>query len=460
MNAQRIKLNLIPGGVPPIVHVSQYDVGRPLEFALYDGVTAANIESGTVIDIRGTKPDKTGFSYPCTYSGNVVSIATREQMTAVSGSFDCELHLVKDAQDIGTANFILEVEPAALHEDTVISESELPAIIEAARNTGLTTEAVQELVASASASAASATAAANSASAAAASETNAADSASAAASSASSASTYASSASTSKIDAERSADSASTSASSASQSATRAQEYAAQALENATGATVFDGSNAGLVPSTNISNGFLNANGQWQEKGWMNNHSFTNRIIEGNTTPSALSKGALFVRRQKSDGEWRLCRAKTAIKADAELSYGNYEETSFQELLSEMQTSFQDGVDTVYNAVVAKGVTPSSSTPSAIATAIGRLLSPYNNIEVLYEKYQTEGYLGQTPRAYKFLIMQGKNCTIDDGTIILNHTYDTDSYNIKVAKNVPANTWLESESYTKKHFQCAIGIIN
>lgn len=159
----------------------------------------------------------------------------------------------------------------------------------------------------------------------------------------------------------------------AAESAQSAARSAQQALENATGANVFDGSDAGLVPSTNISNGFLNANGQWQEKSWMNNHSFANRIINGNTTPSALSKGALFMRRRESDGEWRLCRAKTAIKADAELSFGNYEETSFQELLSEMQTSFQNGVDTIYNACstyMEDSYKPSQSTPSAIATAV------------------------------------------------------------------------------------------
>jgi hypothetical protein len=38
-----------------------------------------------------------------------------------------------------------------------------------------------------------------------------------------------------------------------------------------------------------------------------------------------------------------------------------------------MKSNFQAGVNTVYNAVVAKGVTPASKTPSAIATAIGNL---------------------------------------------------------------------------------------
>ena len=134
MNTQTIVLNLVPGGIPPVVHVSQYDVGRPLAFELYDGLSAATIEAGTVIDIRATKPDGTGFEYACTWNNNVVSIATQAQMTVLSGSIECELHLVKDSQEIGTANFILEVEAAALRGDTDISETDLPDIIDMARS--------------------------------------------------------------------------------------------------------------------------------------------------------------------------------------------------------------------------------------------------------------------------------------------------------------------------------------
>ena len=39
--------------------------------------------------------------------------------------------------------------------------------------------------------------------------------------------------------------------------------------------------------------------------------------------------------------------------------------------ITALQTSFQDGVDTIYNAFVGKGVIPTASTPSALATAVG-----------------------------------------------------------------------------------------
>lgn len=157
MKTQIIKLNLIPGAMPgglrPAINVSQYDVGRPLKFQLYDGKTKAEIEDDTVITVQGTKPDKTGFAYACTWSGNEVTVATQKQMTVCAGKVDCELHLVKGETEIGTANFILEVEPSALSEDTIISASDIPAIIEAARNNQLTDEAIQNAINSATAAA-------------------------------------------------------------------------------------------------------------------------------------------------------------------------------------------------------------------------------------------------------------------------------------------------------------------
>jgi len=39
--------------------------------------------------------------------------------------------------------------------------------------------------------------------------------------------------------------------------------------------------------------------------------------------------------------------------------------------IAQMKVTFQDGVDTIYNSIVAEGVTPTASTPSALATAVG-----------------------------------------------------------------------------------------
>lgn len=156
MNAQKIKLNLVPGGIPPVVHVSQYDEGRPLQFDLYDGMSAASIPNGAVIFIRGTKADQHGFEYMANYSGNVASFSTEKQMTAAAGPAECEIRITKDDTTIGSANFILEVEPSALSDNTDMSGSELPFLEELGR------DYAEQAAASANSAASSATSAATS----------------------------------------------------------------------------------------------------------------------------------------------------------------------------------------------------------------------------------------------------------------------------------------------------------
>lgn len=135
MITQALNLNLIPGQVLPRVNVSQYDSGtRTLQMSLYNGTQAFNVTSGVLGFIQGTKPDRTGFQYSATVTSgsNVVTADITQQMTAVSGDVVTELVLVSGDDQIATVNFIIHVEPAALADDTVISDTELPLIEEAA----------------------------------------------------------------------------------------------------------------------------------------------------------------------------------------------------------------------------------------------------------------------------------------------------------------------------------------
>lgn len=132
MIVQTINLNLIPGGVLPRINVSQYDKGsRTLLFNLYNGNVAYTIPVDATVNIQGTKADKTGFQYACTFSGSVVTADLEQQMTAFPGEVTTELVITLDGDILGTANFIINVEAAALADDTVISDTELPLIQQA-----------------------------------------------------------------------------------------------------------------------------------------------------------------------------------------------------------------------------------------------------------------------------------------------------------------------------------------
>lgn len=203
MITQSTNLNLIPGQVLPHINVSQYDYGsRTLEFKLFNGNQSFSLTSSMTAKISGTKADRHGFEYDATVDTTNQKIVAdlTQQMTAAAGDVTCELIIKKSGERLGTCNFVIAVEKAALGDDTIISDTVLPAII---------TEATAQMEAaaqSASQAATSAQSAATSASRASTSATNAASAATSAANSATSASNSASSAATSAQEAEDSAE--------------------------------------------------------------------------------------------------------------------------------------------------------------------------------------------------------------------------------------------------------------
>ena len=129
---QSVNLNLIPGSVLPVINVSQYDSGRQFQLAVYEGASTYSL-TGKTVEIRGTKPNMHGFAYGTSdgvisVSGNVVTVTTNQQMTAVGGKTMAELRITSGTTVIGTLNFVIAVEPAALADDTIISDTDIPVI--------------------------------------------------------------------------------------------------------------------------------------------------------------------------------------------------------------------------------------------------------------------------------------------------------------------------------------------
>lgn len=160
---QKVKLNLIPQGVPPVVYASQYDIGRQFEFEIYEGDVEYEIPSDTVITVHGIKKDNHSFAYSTNddtskqieFSSSLIMITTTEQMTLVPGDIHCEFVLKKnlDSEDIlGTLNFVIHVEPCPIPEDAATSASDLQAYQDMVNRT-----AASEKAAANSASAADAT---------------------------------------------------------------------------------------------------------------------------------------------------------------------------------------------------------------------------------------------------------------------------------------------------------------
>jgi hypothetical protein len=122
---EQIRLDIIPKGLMPVCHSSQYDKGRVIRLNLVDGLQGYTLTDETVtLNVR--KPDNnivtagvnviSGASY--------VDIVTTEQMTACEGENLCEIVITKGDVKIASLNFKMKVEVDPL-KDGIESESEI-----------------------------------------------------------------------------------------------------------------------------------------------------------------------------------------------------------------------------------------------------------------------------------------------------------------------------------------------
>lgn len=115
-----------------VVNCSQYDsLFRIIQFNLFNGNAVYSIPEGSVVTIRGTKKDNTGFEYECDFYNNVVTFPIQQQITIFPGKVPAELRIVNDGEIIGSWNFLFLVEESPLSDETTISETQLPLLEQA-----------------------------------------------------------------------------------------------------------------------------------------------------------------------------------------------------------------------------------------------------------------------------------------------------------------------------------------
>lgn len=114
-------LDMTPGGFPTVIHRSQYDSDFSIVFTLFARTGTFSIASGTTAKVRGTKTSGTGYSATASIniSAQTVTVTGDQQMTAVPGRNIYEVVLISGTKELCSANFILDVERAALDMDTI-----------------------------------------------------------------------------------------------------------------------------------------------------------------------------------------------------------------------------------------------------------------------------------------------------------------------------------------------------
>ena len=134
MRVQSINLNLIPVGVMPVLHFSQFDrdVDGSIIYMIYNGAVPFDLTDCEAV-LEGTKPDSTVFSYPCTVHNNFLTTPTYSQMTSVLGDYAAEIRISKDGSVVGTLNFTISVEAGGIGSAD-LSDTEIPALLDDIQN--------------------------------------------------------------------------------------------------------------------------------------------------------------------------------------------------------------------------------------------------------------------------------------------------------------------------------------
>ena len=108
---ERIKLNLIPSGVAPVIHVSQYDEGREFACDLFEGANVYTLDGTETLTVQVRKPDGHLVTESVTNtSDSYIVVTTTEQMCAVHGTNLANLKIEKGSVEIASLNFLMEVE--------------------------------------------------------------------------------------------------------------------------------------------------------------------------------------------------------------------------------------------------------------------------------------------------------------------------------------------------------------
>ena len=120
---EQVNINIVPNGIKPICHVSQYDKGRQIRLNLYDGDNRYTLSGTETLELDVKKADGTVYTNEITNTeDNYLIISTAEEMTSAYGENFCNIKITDDTVVIGSLNFILDVEKSPL-DDGVTSSS-------------------------------------------------------------------------------------------------------------------------------------------------------------------------------------------------------------------------------------------------------------------------------------------------------------------------------------------------
>lgn len=119
---QDLVLDVVPGPIPKILHLTEYDENMEVVVTLVRRGQPFQIPTGTTVKIEGTLKGHP-FSEDGTPSGNTVTFMVSKNMTAYSGRAWTKIKLTKDSKPVSTCGFWLDCDRAGVEAVDVIHES-------------------------------------------------------------------------------------------------------------------------------------------------------------------------------------------------------------------------------------------------------------------------------------------------------------------------------------------------
>lgn len=111
---EQLKLNMIPNGVNPVFHASQYDKGRQIRFVLDETLSSAEV----TVSYRAKDGTEYG-NVQTSVSGNTITDTIPEEVLTDYGIIEGEV----DIDGIGSLNFFVEVEKDAYDGGVITTQT-------------------------------------------------------------------------------------------------------------------------------------------------------------------------------------------------------------------------------------------------------------------------------------------------------------------------------------------------
>lgn len=110
---EKVRVNIIPFiELIPACHISQNDVGRSVDFELYEGLTPYSLSSGATANLHLELPNGSFITKPLVNNSSFVTLTVDDDLSEIAGRSYAKINIVEGEQDIGTSLIYIDVEKA------------------------------------------------------------------------------------------------------------------------------------------------------------------------------------------------------------------------------------------------------------------------------------------------------------------------------------------------------------